>query len=424
MQLSISDVLDAYRADLSNAGRARFSSHDATWLAFGTLMQRAVGVADDERATYLRGGAARMLAGFPAGSLTATIDTLARCALADGMDDDDFDAALCSAAMAVAADAEDAGAFALATLIIDFARILVGLGEFRLQGRLLAQQARIFRKIGEMDSALELYGELDEIAATHGDQELVARAHLGKAAVARVRGNLPRAREEFSAILKTALGSNEIRELHMHAHHGLLIVSASAGDFDAALRHGSLALALARNEERRIEMLTNVSAVCFDVGQFRAALHGYLQVLGKTTIERVRIGAIGGAGTAAAHLGDRATVDTLARSATLLLAHHAHEYELADMAREFSEAYSYMGESELASTYREYAMERAQRGGFYEIIHKIESFDLSSNKARPRALRLADDALTVARELASGDSEELLLAAVGAGGQQWPPGTV
>ena len=80
----------------------------------------------------------------------------------------------------LATEAEDAGAFALATAMLDFARILVGMGEFRLQGRLLAQQARILRKIGEMDLARELFDEVGDIGITHGDQELIARAHLGK----------------------------------------------------------------------------------------------------------------------------------------------------------------------------------------------------------------------------------------------------
>lgn len=372
---------------------------------------------------YLCNAAARLAEGFPEGSLTAVIAAMAHDRSGDGSRDDVFDGALCAAAMAVGKDAEAADAFALATLILDFARVLVGLSEFRLQGRLLGQQARIFRKIGEHETALELYDEVTDIGNTHGDQELIALAHLGKGSVARVRGNLPRAREEFSAVLNATVTGDEVRELHMHAHHGLLIVSARVNDFDAALMHGSLALELAQTADSRNEMLVNLSSVCYDTGQFRAALHGYLRALREGGAQRVRITALGGATLAAARLGERAMVNTLATAAAPLLIRHGHEYELADMARELAEAYWYLGETALASRYRDCSMERAQRGGFFGIVDLLESFHASSQPDRPCEIALADDALTVAKQLASGDSEELLLAAVG-GGQQWPPGTV
>ena len=76
--------------------------------------------------------------------------------------------------------------------MLDSGRVLVGVAEFSLQGRLLAQQARILRKIGELDLALELYEEVGEMGATHGDAELIALGHLGTGVVARVRGNNPR----------------------------------------------------------------------------------------------------------------------------------------------------------------------------------------------------------------------------------------
>ena len=60
MPLSTSDVLDAYRADLSNAGRSEFSDSDATWLAFGTLLQRAASLSSDNRAAYLQTAAAKI----------------------------------------------------------------------------------------------------------------------------------------------------------------------------------------------------------------------------------------------------------------------------------------------------------------------------------------------------------------------------
>src|SRR5262249_18725039 len=130
--------------------------------------------------------------------------------------------ALCAAVMIVASEIEDAGAFALATAMLDLTRVLAGVAEVRLQGRLLAPQARILRKIGETDLAHDLFDDVAEIGATHGDQELIARAHLGKGVLARIRGNYPEARREYLAVLElTRSSAGAMRELYVHAHHGM-----------------------------------------------------------------------------------------------------------------------------------------------------------------------------------------------------------
>jgi tetratricopeptide (TPR) repeat protein len=417
MKLSISDVLDAYRADLSNAGREQLSAGDAAWLAFGTLLQRAVRLDAPERAAYLRGGAARIAQECAAGEPTAALAALAAVGQASLTDDGDLDAALCAAAIAVATDAEVASAFAVATLIIDFTRSLVGLGEFRLQGRLLGQQVRVFRKVGELDSALELCDQIGDIGVTHGDQELIALSHVNRGAIARVRGNNPMARAEFSAVLDMSLSTNEGRDLHVHAHHGLLVTSAIAKDFDAALQHGARALDLARTTEIRTEMLANLASLCYDIGQFRSALHGYLHVLAESQETRVRISAFGGAAVASARLGDSAMVNALVHAATTLVAGDGFLYEFADMYREFSEAYAHLGQAALASKYRDEALGRARAGGFFEISHRLESFVAPAKPNQSIDVSLTDVAWQVAEQLASGDSEELLSAAVGVGQQ-------
>ena len=145
MRLSISEVVDAYRADLSNANRAHFSESDTTWLAFGTQLQRAVSLSPGERAAYLRVGASKLANESTHQALSSAIGALA----ADDDGSVDWGNALCTAAMFVSADAEDAGAFALATLLLDFARVLVNQDEVLLQGRMASgRQARILRKLG------------------------------------------------------------------------------------------------------------------------------------------------------------------------------------------------------------------------------------------------------------------------------------
>lgn len=414
MQLSISDVLDAYRADLSNADRSQFSASDPTWLAFGTQLQRAVSLPNAERAAYLRAGASRLVDESTASSLTSPL-TSAIGALARDAGEDPYHVTLCAAGMFVAADAEDAGAFALATLMLDFTRALVGQNEVQLQGRMLGRQARILRKIGELDAALELYVEIADMGTTHGDHELVASSHLGKGVVARVRGNYPQARAEFLAALDSAAVTDALRDLHVSAYHGLLVVSAIAKDFDAALKYGSLALAAACSDEQRVELLINLASVCYDAGRYRSSLHGYLHALAEGRIQRIRIAAFGGAAVAAARLHETETVNTLVTAAASLLTHGRLEYELADMTREFAEAYAYLGDADRFVRYQQDALERARRGGFFEIIHRLETFLPPPTVAQPHEVVLTTDALAVARELASGDPDELLVAALSGG---------
>lgn len=411
MKLLISDMLDAYRADLSNAARTRFSESDPTWLAFGTQLQRAISLPNAERTAYLRAGASKLANESTRGPLTSAIGTLARDLEANA----DSNVAVCTAVMFVAEDAEDAGAFAVATLMLDFARVLVAQDAVRLQGRLLSGQARILRKIGESDAALELYGEVADMGAIHGDQELVVRSHLGQAALARTRGNYPQSRAEYLAALDVVGATDPLQGLQVNAHHGLLIVSAIAKDFDAALRHGSLALAAARTDDQRVELLLNLAAVCYDVGWFRSSLHGYLHALARGRTERIRIPAFGGAAVAAARLHETETVHTLTNAGAALLTHGRLEYELADMTREFAEAYGHLGDVERYARYQHEALERARRGGFFEIIHRLETFQRPSPVAQLHDVVLTGDALAVATDLASGDSEELLLAAVSGG---------
>jgi tetratricopeptide (TPR) repeat protein len=404
MPLSTSDVLDAYRADLSNAGRSRFSDRDAAWLAFGTLLQRAVNLPAGERPVYLR-------------SIRATVNAPSAGALSDALDEFERDPspdAFCAMVTNVATEVEEAGAFALATAMLDFARILVGLSEFRLQGRLLAHQARILRKIGEVDPAHELYDQVAEIGETHADRELIARSRLGKGVLARVRGNYPEARREFLAVLAIDASSNAIRELHAHAHQGMLIVSAIAGDFDAAIKHGAAGVSGAA-DEHRVVLLQNLASVCYDAGQFRSALHGQLQALAATRLERVRLPALGGAAVAAGRLGEAQIVEELVRAAEPLLRQRAPEFELADMIREFAEAYGYLGDIERWRRFRDEALARAQRGKFFEIVHRIESMRAPTATVPAPEIALTRDALAVAARLASGDSGELLTAAVSSG---------
>jgi hypothetical protein len=230
--------------------------------------------------------------------------------------------------------------------------------------------------------------------------------------LARIRGNYPEARREFAAVLDAAGSSDTMRELRMQGHHGMLIVAAIGRDFDTALTHGAMAVAEAATEQQRLELLQGLSMVCFDVGQYRSALNGHLQVLAGTTAERVRIASFGGAAIAAGRLGEEGMVDEIAAAAALPLRGRGPEYELADICREFAEAYGYLGDVTQWQRYRDMALARAQRGKFFEVVHRIESMRAPRRQSVPASVALTEDALAVAAHLASGDTRELLAAAV------------
>ena len=92
------------------------------------------------------------------------------------------------------------------------------------------------------------------MGAANGNDELVvlfshrkgryrARARKLSAGAQRVSRGL-----EFSGLRRTLYGISR----HASAHHGLLVASAIAKDFDTALTHGSAsAMAAARSEDRR-----------------------------------------------------------------------------------------------------------------------------------------------------------------------------
>src|SRR5689334_6497101 len=107
MPLSSSDVLDAYRADLSNASKTLFSDRDGTWLAFGTVLQRAVGLHTRDRSAYLQSASAALADASHAEPLRRALAELSR----DGSSAE----TLCAIVTIVAGEAEEAGAYALAT---------------------------------------------------------------------------------------------------------------------------------------------------------------------------------------------------------------------------------------------------------------------------------------------------------------------
>ena len=85
------------------------------------------------------------------------------------------------------------------------------------------------------------------------------------------------------------------------------------------------------------------------------------------------------------------------------------------MCREFAEAFAYLEDVEQWQQYRDEALGRSKRGKFFEIVHRIESMRTPRRPTPVPPIALTEDALAVTAHLASGDSRQLLAAAVSSG---------
>lgn len=193
------DVLDAYRADLASANADSFTEVDATWLAFASLLQRALALPRGDREEYLHFAIAGLE--FPLSEDRSTNVTDPSVNAED---------ALFGLLIRFADDAEQSGAFALATTILDAGQALLGVDHDKWHGRMLWQQARILRKLGEVDLAQEHLVKLRDAASELGDADLIALSRIGLAAVARVRGNFPDARHRDAGAARRRQGGDHV----------------------------------------------------------------------------------------------------------------------------------------------------------------------------------------------------------------------
>jgi tetratricopeptide (TPR) repeat protein len=398
-----SDVLDAYRADLDQARTSALSDADAAWIALGIALQRAAGLSPSQRVDYLRNALSSIEA-------TGRIRPPADGARPIGTESD-LDELLFETVHYVSSSAEDCGAFAVAMVFLDYGRSLINASDVNRQGRLVYQQARVLRKVGDLDRSDEILHDLLESAAANDRDALVCWAKLGLGVNARVRGNYPSAREAFQSVLACPVSAPDGAQLHVHAHHGLLVTCAAAGDFASAISHGVAALRATIDPTGRLELLVNLAAVCSDTGNYRASLNAYLRALAESPSQRIYVGALGGAMLAAGKLGDTRAVRELGRKGESLLLRDSPAYELADMTREMAEAHRLIGDLDDYERLREHAVLRAKQGQFFEVLHRIECLEKDSVMLQD-FVRSVPEAPAAAEEIAAGDSHELLLAAV------------
>jgi len=398
--------LDAYREDLSRApGRKRLAAGDEFWIVLATGLRRLAQAPARSR----RAGARRLASALVTfGQELDSSRSIRRpddlppveqpgqpssvAAALSHFPDAEFASAFLTTVRAAAADAEEAGAVILAREILTDLRELTSYAPVLDRGLILIQLGRIARSVGDLDSAKDLLAAADELSRDGVSLELETRVAAAQAVLARTRGNYPIARTLFESAMAGAqkLGLDDVAGL---AHHGLMIVTAEAGDFDTALHHGWHALSAARAETaREAEMFTNLAQLCAKAGYDAAALGGFTAALARATAPRLRLPALAGTVAAAGRLQDATRVASAAR-AIELEANAAFPYETSRAWLSVARAKRALGDNGAADVAAERAADIAREHGFHEITHHAEQ------EVRPTPAALSRAGQEVVRSL-------------------------
>ena len=282
----------------------------------------------------------------------------------------------------------EAGALAVAYSVLGNARAVVAQASDRERGLMAADQARVARQLGDLDSADDLYRVAGLIADRSSDVELQARTALGRGVLARVRGNYPKARVFFRQGLELSLRSGSA-ELQYIAQQGLTIVSGVARDFDAGISHSWAAFGLSDGDQtREAESLTNLAQLCLDAGYPPAALRAFLSALARTTVLRVRLTALHGAAIAAGRSGDRARLVRVTRETVDTIERSALPYENAEAMLGLALGHQASGDNVGCERYRKEALRIAEKRGFNEIAIRCERLAMQRAAVAPKTVDL------------------------------------
>lgn len=416
--------LDAYRSDMDREHRrTEFGNADTVWLLLTHCLGRLAKTGDSGRdrlavksANALRDlsesiGESESFVPAHVSDLSMMIAGLAAIETRAGAD------SVSRAARGFAARMAESSALSMAFSVLGFARSVAADATDRERGLLAADQARIARQLGELDSADELYRVASAIGERSSDAELLSRSSLGRGVIARVRGNYPRSRAFFQHGLNLAVSAKS-RELEFYAHQGLTIVTCVTGDTDGSLRHGWDAFRLAVGDAtREAESLVNLAQLCLEYGYPRAALRSFIAALTRTDLLRIRLSALGGAALAAGRLEERGLLTRVARAIAETTEGSALPYENAQALFHLSAAHLALEDEVSAERLRKKVQKIASARGYHELLHQVERDELARTARMTDRRELASTSRTVVATLEAFEAgaDELVFATTRAG---------
>lgn len=364
----------AYREDLSLApGRETFTPVDGLWIAAVQTLEYSASLSAGERAAVHSNLAAL---------LHAECDL--RAADTDGTCYVDVLRGLATALARAGRSAND-----IAGWYLKLAEQMTGAGannlslaaiaqllrfphlEPRVLGRVVAHQGRVARNLGDLEAAQDCFESVLAMGRRFADREIQARGLYGLAGVALMKGNHPQGRSGYERALLAAgeAGSDELIGL---AHRGLLVVHATAGNLDAALRHAREALRRTPGDaDSYAELLANIGTVCGDAGYFEAALAAHTVAANASGSARVRLASLGGAAAAAARLSDHATFEALVSRIDAEIARGTPPHESAVALVELARAFASRGDLRMLP-YALTAGKLARQHQYYEIQFAVD----------------------------------------------------
>ena len=353
--------LEAYRRDAVSIedGAGLDDAVVAAWLESTTRLERAAMTQGAERERLLSGFLAQHgVVTFPASEISAT--------------------ALTAAVTSMASDMEDQAFLRVAHSVLSTLLIILPESEHLLRGRVIAQQARLARHLGDLGASCRYYEEVECLGTDQNLLELNGRAWVGLGILAQMRGDFPEARRRFQSVLELQGAASETISV---AHHQLMVAAAAAQDYDTAASHAWKAFKGASTPAQETEALLNLAQLLLMAGHVRAALRGFAAALARNPIYRLALPSLGGAACAAAAAlplpAARAVVRNFSERIDgivgALREGKALSHPSAMALTEISEALAVIGDEDAARQAAARAESIASSHGFHEILYRLEN---------------------------------------------------
>jgi tetratricopeptide (TPR) repeat protein len=382
-------TLQAYRADVAaRGGQGALGECDGEWVSLGILLEHAGTMPAHEAASCL----------YEATNLLRSLldaATWARGPRLDATPPGD-DVPLRARVRCVAEDIESAGALRLADSLL--AAYLTADRDMPAieAARVEAQRARLAWKGGDLDSAVARYHRVERSALRLRSHELRLRALIGLAIVARLRGNYPLVRRLCQRAIRLADRASLPKFTSM-AHHALLVATAVAGEFAAAVEHGWMSYVTAGGDPiMEAGVLGNIGQLFLDAGHADTAAAAFQAVIARRPPVRVLMPALGGLVVAAARCGQRHLVTQASEQLESLLTTAAQPYDITTALLDLARAYTAAGHAVRGAAMQQRALELARAHGYHELVHYAEQPLLTDTPREPEPRPLPPRVMHVA----------------------------
>lgn len=369
-------TLPAYRADVAaRGGQGALGECDGEWVSLGILLEHAGTMPPDEAASCLHEAT---------NLLRSLLDdaTWARGPRLDPTPPGD-DVPFRARVRCVAEDIEDAGALRLADALL--AAYLAADADMPAieAARVEAMRARLAWKGGDLEGAATRYHRVERSALRLHSDELRLRALIGYAVLARLHGNYPAVRRLCVRAIRMADRASLPKFTSM-AHHALLVATAVAGDFDAAVEHGWLSYVKAGGDPiMEAEVLGNIGQLFLDAGHADTASAAFQAVIARRPPVRVLMPALGGLVVAAARSGQHHLVAQASEQLELLLTSAAQPYDITMALLDLARAYTAAGHAARGAAMQRRALDLARAHGYHELVHYAEQPLLTDTPREP-----------------------------------------